>query len=138
MPTALAMPCPRGPVVVSTPGVRPNSGWPGVREPSWRKAVDQGGAVAAGEDEAVAVGPEGGGGGGVEMLEPEDGGDVGHAHGHAGVSGVGLLDDVHGETAEGVGGGGVFGGGEAAHGEPFIGTGRNREFFYEASNGFQA
>ena len=50
------------------------------------QGVEEGGAVAAGEDEAVAVGPEGGGGGGVEMLEPEDGGDVGHAHGHAGVA----------------------------------------------------
>jgi len=29
MPTALANPWPRGPVVVSTPGVSPYSGWPG-------------------------------------------------------------------------------------------------------------
>ena len=39
MPTALPMPCPRGPVVVSTPGVWPNSGWPGVREPHWRNCL---------------------------------------------------------------------------------------------------
>ena len=38
MPTAFATPCPRGPVVASTPLVRPNSGWPGVRLPHWRKA----------------------------------------------------------------------------------------------------
>ncbi len=37
MPTALEMPWPRGPVVTSTPGVMPASGWPGVFEPSWRK-----------------------------------------------------------------------------------------------------
>ena len=33
MPTAVAMPWPRGPVVVSTPGVWPYSGCPGVLEP---------------------------------------------------------------------------------------------------------
>ena len=33
-PTALANPCPSGPVVVSTPGVSPTSGCPGVNEPS--------------------------------------------------------------------------------------------------------
>ena len=33
MPTALPMPCPRGPLVPSTPSVRPNSGCPGVLEP---------------------------------------------------------------------------------------------------------
>ena len=31
MPTAFAKPWPSGPVVASTPGVRPYSGWPGVR-----------------------------------------------------------------------------------------------------------
>ena len=36
MPTALVKPAPSGPVVVSTPGVCPNSGWPGVRAPHWR------------------------------------------------------------------------------------------------------
>jgi hypothetical protein len=37
MPTALVMPCPNGPVVVSTPGVTPTSGWPAVLLCSWRK-----------------------------------------------------------------------------------------------------
>ena len=37
MPTALARPWPSGPVVVSTPGVTPTSGCPGVRLCSWRK-----------------------------------------------------------------------------------------------------
>jgi len=36
IPTAFAKPCPSGPVVVSTPGVRPCSGCPGVREPHCR------------------------------------------------------------------------------------------------------
>jgi hypothetical protein len=36
MPTALLMPWPSGPVVVSTPGVTPNSGWPAVLLCSWR------------------------------------------------------------------------------------------------------
>ena len=36
MPTALATPWPSGPVVVSTPGVCPCSGWPGVRLPQVR------------------------------------------------------------------------------------------------------
>ena len=39
MPTALARPWPSGPVVVSTPGVWPYSGWPAVIEPSWRKRL---------------------------------------------------------------------------------------------------
>ena len=39
MPTALVMPWPSGPVVVSTPGVMPNSGWPGVLLCSWRKLL---------------------------------------------------------------------------------------------------
>ena len=37
MPTALVMPWPSGPVVVSMPGVMPTSGWPGVRLCNWRK-----------------------------------------------------------------------------------------------------
>ena len=36
MPTAFAKPWPSGPVVASTPGVRPYSGWPGVFEPYCR------------------------------------------------------------------------------------------------------
>ena len=36
MPMPLPTPWPSGPVVVSTPGVCPYSGWPGVRLPHWR------------------------------------------------------------------------------------------------------
>ena len=39
IPTALARPWPSGPVVVSTPGVMPTSGWPGVLLPIWRKRL---------------------------------------------------------------------------------------------------
>ena len=37
IPTEVATPCPRGPVVVSTPEVQRYSGWPGALESSWRK-----------------------------------------------------------------------------------------------------
>ena len=37
MPTLVAMPCPSGPVVVSTPDTRWYSGWPGALLPIWRK-----------------------------------------------------------------------------------------------------
>ena len=37
-PTPFASPCPSGPVVVSIPAAWPNSGWPAVAEPNWRKA----------------------------------------------------------------------------------------------------
>ena len=102
------------------PSAWPCSGWPAVREPSWRKRcssssvmsgiageveqrVEQHRAVAGREHEAVAVGP-------IRMLRvelqeprPQHGGDVGHAHGHAGMAGLRLLDRIHGERADGVG-----------------------------------
>ena len=37
MPTAVAKPCPSGPVVVSIAGCSPCSGWPAAGEWSWRK-----------------------------------------------------------------------------------------------------
>src|SRR6516225_7813480 len=39
MPTLLPAAWPRGPVVVSTPVVRCDSGWPGVRLSIWRKRL---------------------------------------------------------------------------------------------------
>ncbi len=112
MPTALATPCPSGPVVVSTPGVRPCSGWPGVFEPSCRKRlisssaqvearqvqqrVEQHRAVAGREHEAIAIEP-----GRVlpgstvrNRRAQRTAADIGHAHRHARVPGVGLLDRV--------------------------------------------
>ena len=120
MPTAVARPWPSGPVVVSTPGVWPYSGWPGVFEPSWRKClissmrhasiagqmqqrVEQHRAVAGRQHEAVAVGPVRIGRVELQELREQHGGDVGHAHRHAGMAGLGLLDGIHGERADGVG-----------------------------------
>ena len=74
MPTLLARPWPSGPVVVSMPAAWPYSGWPAVREPSWRKClissivdvgiagqieqrIEQHRAVAGRQHEAVAIRP---------------------------------------------------------------------------------
>ena len=85
MPTLLPQPWPSGPVVVSTPVVRPYSGWPGVTLSIWRKflmssrltagvsvtrlpssaadagemqqRIEQHRGVAGGQHEAVAVRP---------------------------------------------------------------------------------
>ena len=119
MPTALARPWPSGPVVVSTPGVSLASGWPAVFECSWRKCfssldrqvvagqvqqrVLQHRAVAVGQHEAVAVEP-------LRIVRvvaqevvPQHFGDVGHAHRHARMAGLGRLDRVDGEETDGVG-----------------------------------
>ena len=53
MPTALVRPWPSGPVVVSTPGVTPTSGWPGVLLCSWRKLLQL--ARAAGRSRSGAA-----------------------------------------------------------------------------------
>jgi hypothetical protein len=41
----------------------------------------------------------------IELQEAAEqhGGDVGHAHRHAGMAGIGLLHGVHGERPDGVG-----------------------------------
>ena len=59
--------------------------------------------MAGGQHEAVAVGP-------VRLRRIEfheageqHGGNIGHAHGHAGMAGIGLLHRVHGEGADGIG-----------------------------------
>ena len=73
IPTALPKPWPSGPVVVSTPGVSPYSGWPGVSRAELAELLDlveadvvagevqarveQHRRVAGREHEAVAVGP---------------------------------------------------------------------------------
>ena len=67
--------------------------------------VDQHGAVAVRQHEAVAVGPLGVGRVVLEVVAPEDFGDLGHAHGCARVAGVGLLHRVHREGADGAGDG---------------------------------
>ena len=109
--------------MVSTPAVRPCSGWPGVFEPSWRKrwssssgqavagqveqGVELGGGVAAGEDEAVPIRPVGPCRVGPEVAGPEGEGHGRLAHGRAGVAGLGLLDHVDRQEADRVDGGAV-------------------------------
>ncbi len=65
--------------------------------------VEQHRAVPGREHEPVAVGP-------IRMLRvvlqeprPQHSGDVRHAHGHARVTGLRLLDRIHGQRADGVG-----------------------------------
>ncbi len=68
-----------------------------------KQRIDQHRAVAGREHEAVAVGP--GRIGGIEFQEArkQHGRDVGRAHRQARVTGLRLLDRVHGQRADGVG-----------------------------------
>src|SRR5256884_3642455 len=117
MPTALARPWPSGPVVVSTPGVTPNSGWPGVLLCSWealellerqvvagqvQQRVQQHRAVPVREYEAVAVDPVRIGRVVLQVPAPERLGNLGHAHRHAGVTVPGSLHGIDREEAQGV------------------------------------
>ena len=68
-----------------------------------KQRVEQHRAVPGGEHEAVAVGPVGVGGIELQEAGEQHGGHVGHAHGHAGMAGIGLLHRVHGQRADGVG-----------------------------------
>ena len=121
MPTALPTPCPSGPVVISMPGVgcsRSSSGCPGVlRAPlpellevverevvagEVQRGVLEDARVAGREHEAVAVRPARIGGVVSHALAVEDVGDGRERHGGSRVAGVGLLDRVHGEAADGV------------------------------------
>ena len=67
-----------------------------------QQRIEQHRAVAGGEHEAVAVGP--GRIGRVEFEEAREqhGGDIGRAHGQAGMAGFGLLDRVHRQRADGI------------------------------------
>ena len=120
MPTALAMPWPSGPVVVSMPGAMAVLGVAGGAAAELAEAlqlverhvgvagqmqqrIEQHRAVAGRQHEAVAVGPVGLGGIEFQELAEQHGRDVGHAHRHAGMAGFRLLDRVHGERADGVG-----------------------------------
>ena len=68
-----------------------------------QQRVEQHRAVTVRQHEAVAVGPARIGRVVLQVVAPEGLGDVGHAHRHAGVAGVGLLDCIHGQDAECVG-----------------------------------
>ena len=68
-----------------------------------QQRVNQHGAVAVGQHKAVAVQPVRVGRVVLQMTRPQGHRHVGHAHGRAGVAGVGLLDGVHGQGTDGVG-----------------------------------
>jgi hypothetical protein len=68
-----------------------------------QQGIEQHRAVAGRQHEAVAVGPVGLGGVELQELAPQHRGDVGHAHRHALVAGLGLVDGVHGKDADRVG-----------------------------------
>ena len=119
MPTAVAMPWPSGPVVVSMAGVFAEfrvAGGGGMElaealqrvdahagmAGEMQQGIEQHGAMAGGEHETVAVGPVRVGGVEFQEARPQRGGGVGHAHGHAGMAGFGGFDGVDGKRADGV------------------------------------
>ena len=59
--------------------------------------------MAGRQHEAVAVGPIRVRGIEFQEAGEQHGGDIGHAHGHAGMAGIGLLHGIHGERADGIG-----------------------------------
>ena len=67
-----------------------------------QQRIEQHRAVPGGEDEAIAVRPIGGRGVELQEAGEENGGDISHAHGHAGMAGLGLLHRVHGERPNGI------------------------------------
>jgi hypothetical protein len=68
-----------------------------------QERIDEHGAVAVAEHEPVAIGPLRVHRVVLEVARPQRHGDVGHAHGGAGMPGVGGLHGVHGQRADGVG-----------------------------------
>ena len=67
-----------------------------------KQRIEQHRAVAGGQHEAVAVGPGRIGGIEFEKLAEQHGRDIGCAHRQAGMPGLGLLDGVHRQRADGV------------------------------------
>ncbi len=65
-----------------------------------QQGVDQHGAVAVGLHETVAVEPLRVRGVVAQMVVPQDLGDFRHAHGRAGMAGIGLLHGVHRQGAD--------------------------------------
>ena len=66
-------------------------------------SVEQHGPVSRRQDEAVAVRPAGRGRIDADEAVEEHGRHVGHAHRHAGMTGIRLLHGVHRQCADGVG-----------------------------------
>ena len=67
-----------------------------------QQPIQQHGAMAVRQHEAVAIRPGRIGGVVTHMMAPDDLGDVGHAHRHTGVAGVCLLHRVDREEAQGI------------------------------------
>ena len=65
-----------------------------------QQRVEQHRAVPGRQNEAVAVGPVGHGRIEIEEAGEQHGGDVGHAHRHAGMAALRRLDRVHGQRAQ--------------------------------------
>jgi hypothetical protein len=68
-----------------------------------QQGVEQHGAVAGAEHEAIAVGPERVGGVELERPGPQRGGDIRHAHRHPLVPRPSAVDRVHAQHTDGVG-----------------------------------
>ena len=69
-----------------------------------QEGIDQHGAVSGGQHETVASDPGRIGGIMAEIFRPEDHGEIGVAHRHAGVSGFGLLNRFGGQNTDCVSG----------------------------------
>ena len=65
-----------------------------------QQRINQHGAMAVGQHKAVTVEPMRVGGVVLQVLAPEGYCHIGHAHGRAGVTGVGVLNCVHGKRAD--------------------------------------
>ncbi|MNS45853.1 hypothetical protein D3C72_783310 [compost metagenome] len=68
-----------------------------------QQGVQQHGAVAVGQHEAVTVGPLGVVRVVLEVATPQHFGDICHSHGGARVTGVGFLNGIHTQCANGIG-----------------------------------
>ena len=68
-----------------------------------QERIDQHGAVAVGQHKPVAVGPQRVSRVVAQVAVPQDFGNFGHAHGRAGVAGLGGLHSVNRQKADGVG-----------------------------------
>ena len=68
-----------------------------------KRRVLQHGTVPVRQDEAVAVHPVRVGRVHLQVIIEEHLGDIGHTHGHAGMTRIGLLDGVHRQNPDGVG-----------------------------------
>jgi len=68
-----------------------------------QQGIDQHGAMAIGEHKTISVRPLGVAGIVLEIVIPENLGDVRHAHRRSGVARIGLLDRIHAQGTDGIG-----------------------------------